>query len=294
VSSLRDRPADEPLFGSWAQDVAEDQGREAAFRWLTLSDEPEAAGLRAALERGFAQAGHSADVLAKGLAHERWGQHAGARAHLLTLALLAHLDLQITSEPELGPKSPDILAARDGAQALLEVRSLTGCGEEPWTRTPGVTRPRRQAPRSGRRSSREKDQRRRAREAAVERAAAAAVNARDLRRSVADAVTTKVDAYAQLVTLPFVVVLYEDTDHQLAELVGDWGPGDGKEPGAWERAVGRFAPLSAVLVLGRELDEDGACLLRAEGVVNGGAKRPLPADLVPLHLAPTRLVAPGP
>ncbi|RKY20817.1 MAG: hypothetical protein DRQ55_06365 [Planctomycetota bacterium] len=291
MSSLRDRPADEPLFGAWALALAEDQGRDAAFRWLARSDEPEARGLRAALEAGFAHAGASRDVLAKGLAHERWGQHAGARAHLLSLALMAQLQLSLTCEPCLGDKNPDLLIARGEQRALVEVRSLTGCGEEPWTRDAA---PRRRAPvrpLRGHGSGREKQARRRARVAASERAQAAADDARELSRAVAQAVSVKVDTYAALAAqheLPLVVLLYEDTDSQLGRVVARWG----RDDGAWARAPERFSALSSVLVVGRGVADDGACLLRAERLVNAHAARPLPDTLLPLRLAPQ--IVPGP
>ena len=318
MGHLPPRPADEPLFGNWARDVAESQQRDAGFRWLVQSADAEAAGLRVALEQGFALAGDSRDALAKGLAHERWGQHAGARGHLLALALCTRLGLSITCEPNLGRKSPDLLVERDGAQALIEVRAMTGCGEEPWD---GASPSRRSAPartapgrplRTNGRASSEKDQRRRARVAAVERAKAEAALQRDLNASVAHAITHKLEVYSELVEqvhLPFVVALYQDTDAQLGELVSRWAlgglagnaggaggagntgnaasanergaRGNHGEPGAWERAPDRFAPLSAVLVFGRDTQLDGTLTFRGERIDNPCARHPLPGALLP-------------
>lgn len=300
MTSLRGRPAGEPLFGPWARGVAEAQGRDAAFRWLALADDGEARCLRAALQQGFAAAGRSADVLAKGLAHERWGQHAGARAHLLTLALLSSRRLSVENEPALGHKSPDLLVAAHGQRLLLEVRALTGRGEAPWERKdapPGSGDGQRVLPiRKSSKAALEKELRRRRKQAAVARAAADAKDSQGLSRSAADAVSAKVDSYAALcheLDLPLAVIVYEDTDHQLAEILGQWALGDGSEPGAWQRRRNRFAALSAVFVLGRDVGPDGECLLRGELLINPSATRRLPANLLPAHLPPTT-VAPTP
>ena len=188
-------PADEPLFGAWARTLAEQQQADAAYRWLVLSDDTEAAGLRRALAAGFALAGPSREVLAKALSHERWGQHAGARGHLLALALLAHEGWSLTCEPSLGGQVPDLLGERQGRRALIEVRSMTGCGAEPWA--DGAATARSVPP--ARRGNSEKQRRQRARLAAVERAAAEKTNRRDLARSVTRAIVNKAEAYAQLV-----------------------------------------------------------------------------------------------
>jgi hypothetical protein len=72
-------------------------------------------------------------VLRKGLLHERWGQHAGALAHLLALGLFAREGFGVVCEPDLGNQSPDLLASKAGADVLVEVRAITGCGRQPWT-----------------------------------------------------------------------------------------------------------------------------------------------------------------
>lgn len=279
--------------------MAAAQDRDAAFRWLALSDEPEAAGLRAALERGFGLAGASLDVLAKGLAHERWGQHAGARGHLLALALLEDPGLTIDCEPDLGGKAPDLLVARrdePATRVLVEVRAMTGRGEEPWhtpprppASTPSVPLRSERLPRSA--AAAERTLRRRARAAAGERAAQAAAHHDGLAASVAHAIVAKVQSYAALVEqahLPFVVALYEDRDHQLADIVARWGLGAAQRgAGLWIQAAEEFEALSAVLVFGRDVGPDGEVLLRGDLLRNPAARHPLPPGLLPDWAPPT-------
>src|SRR5262245_57440566 len=120
-----DPPRVEPLFGEAALAVAERHGSASHYRWLATSGDPEAVALRAALEACFKHAGPRGALLRGALQHERWGQHAGALAHLLTIGLLAAQGWRVSVEPEFGRQSPDVLAVRDGGvRVLVEVRSV--------------------------------------------------------------------------------------------------------------------------------------------------------------------------
>jgi len=104
---MPDEPRADTLFDAESLALAAQQSSESHFRWLATSDDPEAVALREALERGFRHAGARGVALRKGLQHERWGQHAGALAHLLTLGMLAAQGWRVASEPALGGQSPD-------------------------------------------------------------------------------------------------------------------------------------------------------------------------------------------
>ncbi len=288
------------LFNDEALETAARHDSASRFRWLALGDDPEAVALRAGLERGFALAGDSADVLRKGLMHERWGQHAGALAHLLALGMLARQGWAVASEPHLGGQAPDILATRadggrsDGARMLVEVRSITGAGNFPWEV--------RRAPRSpGRATPAQRE--------AEARAAAQAADA--LVEAVDGVLERKAERYATLVqqlALPFVICLYEDKDDQIAPaaarvvfgrdgaldggaFAGRFGGRPGGSLGSSSVGVAGspsggagdgLADVSAVLVFGRLDTNDGALLLRGSVLPNPAARRPLLEDAFPL------------
>ncbi len=271
-----------PLFDAGARDAAERQGPQAHFRWLALSDDPEAAALRAALEPCFALADRSRDALRKGLMHERWGQHVGALAHLLALGMFARQGFRVEVEPELGGQAPDILASRDAgadgrgaARLLVEVRAVSGAGTFPWEERRALQR-----------------------SLAHDREKHAAVQ-----DSVARIIARKAEVYRPLVArlaLPYVICLYEDKDDEISALVrdiafggarggGGSGAGSGgddeRDPdgGAFAQDSARFHSVSAVIVFGRLDTESGELLLRGELIVNPHATAPLPeADAFPL------------
>jgi len=262
----------EPLFNAEACRAAERHGSASHFRWLALSDDPEAVALRAALERCFQLAGRSGGVLRKGLMHERWGQHAGALAHLLALGMLARQGWAVEVEPDLGGQAPDILATRGGgatrgaARLLVEVRAISGAGNFPW-------------------------EERRANHRAADREPA---RREALTDSVAAIIARKADVYRTLVArlrLPYVICVYEDKDDLITSLVLDIAFGRGAGGGRSDAAEGRdadggafahdpahFGAVSALLVFGRVDTESGKLLLRGDLVVNPHAAQPLPPE----------------
>jgi len=277
--------AGEALFNDEALEAAARQGIDSHVRWLALSPDPEAIALRAGLEHCFTFAGRSAGVLRKGLMHERWGQHAGALGHLLTLGLLVRQGWAVTAEPELGGQSPDILATRNAPGAepraatgactghgmppellttaelrmLVEVRAITGAGRFPWEARRELRGPGRASPAE--------------REA---QARATAASAEALRETVAAVLGKKAERYAALVerlALPFVICLYEDKDDQIAGIAREVAFGSASDS---SRIV------SAVIVFGRIDTRDGALLLRGEIIPDPEARFPLPPDAWPL------------
>lgn len=252
-------PSDPPavLFDADARALAARHGSDSHFRWLATSDDPEAVALRAALERCFRLAGTRGAALRDALQHERWGQHAGALAHLLTLGLLAAHGLDVASDPALGNQSPDILAVHDGASLLVEVRAVTGAGTFPWEERRATGRQLSPA----------------AREA--------------LGQSVAGILQKKAETYRPLVerlALPYVIALYEDKDSLISGIARDllYGRGDGRDDsrapdgGAFADAASGLAHVSAVLVFGRLDTPGGELLLRGELLENPRAASPLP------------------
>ncbi len=258
------------LFDEQARRAAAGHARESPFRWLALSEDPGAASLRAALERGHALAGRAARTLAAGLAHERWGQHMGALAHLLALAWLDDEGFEPEAEPELGAagdgaRAPDALARRGALSMLLEIRAITGAGDRPWE---------------------ERRLERRTLAATPERHAA-------LAETVAQVLLKKSARYRDLAArhdLPFVVLLYEDLDDEIAPLVrlaafgrahdGADGPRDARG-GLFDAQRDELAQLSGVVVLRRVDDDSGALRLSGDLVDNPCATRPLPDELFP-------------
>jgi len=124
------------LFDAAARALAEQQDASAPFARLALDESPYAMHRRASLEFGFRLAGHSRETLAKGLHHERWGQHVGAFAQLLALGLFAREGFAVRSEPDVGKQTPDLQIEQAGDSALVEVRAITGCGQTPWEQAP--------------------------------------------------------------------------------------------------------------------------------------------------------------
>jgi hypothetical protein len=266
----------ELLFDAGSQQAAADQDAESHYRWLALSDDPEAVALRAGLERCFHFAGAARDTLRKGLSHERWGQHAGALAHLLALGMLARQGFALQTEPPLGRQAPDVLATRpDGARLLVEVRAITGAGHFPWEarRATGLT-------------------------LAHDPPKHAVVT-----ETVSKVLLRKAETYrplAQELGLPYAICIYEDKDSVIGEIVRDLAFGraagrDGRRaelrgaPGAEPRDPdgGLFAGsrdvfdhVSAVIVFGRLDTDDGALLLAGDVVENPHAGVPLPEPAV--------------
>ncbi len=251
----------EPLFGEAASALAERQGSASHFRWLATSDDPEAVELRAALEWCFKRAGPRGVLLRSGLQHERWGQHAGALAHLLTIGLLAAQGWHVSVEPEFGRQSPDVLAVRDGSvRVLVEVRSITGAGAFPWAERRASGRP-------------------------------LAPDAREaLRETIAGILHRKAEVYRPLVerlAIAFVICLYEDKDTEISALARDllFGRGDGardpSEPrdprgGAFGDPASALAHVSAVIVFGRLDTPGGELRLQGDLLENPSAAVPLP------------------
>jgi hypothetical protein len=269
------------LFNAEALDAAQRQGEASRFRWLALSEDPEAVALRAGLQHCFACAGAGAATLRKGLMHERWGQHAGALGHLLALGMLVRQGWSVSSEPALAGQSPDILASRPGMvpadasavavgapaalRALIEVRAVTGAGTFPW-----------EARREARALSRG---------AQAQARAEAEGRVEALRESVAAVLARKAETYAPLaahLALPLVICLYEDLDDVIAEVVRAIAFGRGGDPrgGAFAGPSGArddgLRAVAAVLVFGRVDTDDGALLLRGHVLHNPSALRPLP------------------
>ena len=259
------------LFDPAAREQAERQGAESHFRWLTLSGDPEAVALRAALESCYPLAGARRELLRNGLQHERWGQHMGALAHLLALGLLVAQGWRVHAEPGFGRLSPDILATpADGAPAapplLVEVRSITGAGSYPWEARRESGRTLAHDP--------EKEQR--------------------VRDTVAKVLTRKAEIYEPLVAqlaIPYVIAIYEDKDSEIAPLVrevafGRAAPGGRDDEGSRDPAGGLLAGalehVAAVLVFGRVDTPDGRLLLRGELVENPRARHALAPGAFPL------------
>jgi hypothetical protein len=252
--------ADERLFDDALLERAAEQGADAPLRWLALSDDPEAVGLRRTLAWCWSLAGHSRAILRQGLLTERWGQHVGAMAELFTLGLLARCGFDTSCDPPFGHQSPDVLATRDGRSLLVEVRAVSGAGDRPWV----------ERARAGRTMTVE------------EQAHLAGVVRRVL--------GVKADAYGALVRkaeLPYLVCLYQDTDTELYSLVPDVvyernvleRGGHRASGGLFADDPARFGAVSAVLVLGR-IDNDAGDVA-FDGVVlhNPRAERPLSALL---------------
>lgn len=315
------------LFDKDAFALAAEHHGDSHFRWLALSSDPAASALRRVLADCWLASGHSRLTLRKGLQHERWGQHIGALAQLLSLGFFRRLGLSVESEPRLARRTPDLCIAAGECRALVEVRALTGCGERPWehplahsiTTKPGVTdhdghRAGQVVPRHLQRS---RARRRAAAQAEAQAEARAALDV-SLADSLARALHDKAAAYRDLCAhrqLPYVICLYQDTDTQIARRVLDWAFGaspsprkrdrrDAREPGngAFARQSAELAHVSAVLVLGRvescepreprsaHRDDDlGATVnLRGELILNPLTLRPLPTVLSP---APLRVFA---
>lgn len=282
--------ADDRLFDDEAREAAGQQGSESHFRWLALSEDREAVELRAALEHCYRLAGDARATLRKGLAHERWGQHVGAFAHLLALGMLAAQGLQVENEPPLGRQSPDVLVTRkDGTRLLVEVRSITGAGHFPWEarRATGLT-------------------------LAHDPEKHALVTA-----SVSKVLLRKAETYRPLVRelgLPYLICLYEDKDSVIGPIVRElaFGRAAGRAAG---RTAGRadgsdeardpdgglfagrreeFDHVSAVIVFGRLDTEDGALRLVGDLIVNPHAGVPLrEPSALPLLREYRRRGAPG-
>ncbi|MGQ0552715.1 MAG: hypothetical protein ACT4PU_05800 [Planctomycetota bacterium] len=242
-----------PIFSPAEQQAALRQGSESHYRWLVLSSDPEAQNLRAAVEQGLHLAGRAGEGLRRGLMHERWGQHIGALAHLLTLGLLDARGFQLECEPLLGGQAPDILATLQTQRLLVEVRAITGAGEFPWRERRALGVEGRDAPQAAQR-----------REALAE--------------TVTRILLKKADTYRDLclrLGLPFVLCLYEDQDDQIAAVVERVTA----ELGLFQAEAERLAQLSAVLTL-RRLDlESGALELRTRLFANPHAARPLDTSL---------------
>lgn len=260
------------LFDAEALAVAERHGSASHFRWLATSEDPEAVALRGALQRGFTLAGARGVELRRALEHERWGQHAGALAHLLMLALLAAHGFEVRAEPALGGQSPDILATRGGASLLVEVRAVTGAGSFPWEERRAT----------GRGLSPE------SREA--------------LTQSLAGILQRKADTYRPLVErlrVPYAIALYEDKDTAIGPLAQDllYGRAESRddsrsaEGGAFGEPASGLVHVSAVLVFGRVDTPGGDLLLRGEVLENPRATVPLPEAARPERLR--RYVANG-
>ena len=233
------------LFGFDAFDEAHLHHASSPWRRLVLGDDPDTVALRAVLERCWQHAGDSRPGLRAGLAHSRWGQYAGALGQLLALGLMRHEGFDVTSEPRLSGRTPDLLIERLGRRALVEVRALTGRGLQPWDDGPThAARPAPPTPRS--KAAAERARRADARRAAARRAEAEAAQALELGESVARALARKASTYAELCAehdLPLIVALYEDTDDQLAQHTLRWLDD--------HTADDALAHLAGVLVFGR-------------------------------------------
>jgi hypothetical protein len=255
-----DPPPVEPLFGAQDRETALRHGSDSHFRWLTTTDDPEAVALRAALQRCFKHAGARGEALRRALRHERWGQHVGALAQLLTLGLLAEQGWSVASEPALGHQSPDILAARDGgARLLLEVRAVTGAGNFPW------------------------EQRRAAGTGLSAQTRAA------LSQTLAAILQKKAETYRPLVerlAIAYVIVLYEDKDSEISALArellfgrGAAGPDEARAApgGLFCDPAGGLAHVSGVIVFSRLDTPGGELRLGGDLLLNPCAREPLPA-----------------
>jgi hypothetical protein len=270
----------ERLFDEAAREDAARQGADSHSRWLALSDDPEAVALREALEHCFTLADSKRGLLRTALMHERWGQHVGALAHLLTLGLLAAQGWGVQNEPGFGSQSPDILATRgevrtDGVAAeslLVEVRAITGAGSFPWER-------------------RRESGRTLAHDPAKEQL---------VLDTVAKVLTRKAETYQALVgqlRIPFALCIYEDKDSELSRLSRElaFGRGVGGGAGGAERSDddardpeggvfsdrARLGHVSGVIVLRRLDTPDGGLLLAGDVIENPFARSPLTADALP-------------
>jgi len=255
-----DPPPVEPLFDDQARAVAESHGSASHYRWLATSDDPEAVELRAALAWCFRHVGPRGALLRGALQHERWGQHAGALAHLLTIGLLAAQGWRVSVEPEFGRQSPDVLAVRDGGvRVLIEVRSVTGAGAFPWAERRatgrGLTEDTREA----------------------------------LGETIAGILQKKAETYRPLVerlAIAYVICLYEDKDTEISAIArdllygrGDGGPdpGEPRDPagGAFHDPASGLGHVSAVIVFGRLDTPGGELRLKGDLLENPAAAVPL-------------------
>ncbi len=260
-----DRVDADRLFDAPLLERARAQGHDAPFHWLALSDDPEAENLRDALEACWPLAEASQTQLRNGLLTERWGQHVGAMAQLFALGMFGHDGFGVRCDPTLTDaegheRCPDILAERDGHAFVAEVRAITGMGRTPW----------------------------KAREL-QRRAGAPPPDLGKLAEVVRDVVVKKADAYRDLVDaldVPYVIVIYADTDAGLPGLLRDvlFGPATERRrrDDRWGQAPGgglfgarrkRLAHVSAVAVFGRVDDDVGSVAFHGEWLVNPHAQR---------------------
>ena len=248
-----------PLFDAVALAAAASHAEDSHYRWLATSDDPEAEALRAGLERCFRLAGARGGELRRALQHERWGQHAGALGHLLTLGLLAAQGWRVASEPEMEGQSPDILALQGDVRMLVEVRSVSGAGAFPWEHRKatgrGLTPDEREA----------------------------------LAQNVALILQRKADIYRPLVqrlAIPYVICLYQDKDTEISSiarelLYGRTASLEALEPrdpagGAFGDDFSDLRHVTAVLVFGRLDTRGGELLLQGDLLENPFATSPLP------------------
>ncbi|GJM23444.1 MAG: hypothetical protein DHS20C15_33590 [Planctomycetota bacterium] len=283
------------LFDAAGLALAADQPSDAPFAQLALDESPYAMHRRASLEFAFRLAGASRETLAKGLHHERWGQHVGAFAQLLALGLFARQGFAVQSEPEIGAQTPDLQIERDGDSALVEVRAITGCGQTPWEDAPHA--PAEELPplpRGLSKAAAAKQMRQRARRRAALQAEAERGADQDLDKTVLRVLEKKAAAYRDVCAeweLPYIIALYEDSDRRLSQIVRAWAYGDGDrelDPHGTPRSVHdphdgaffgdryHFSHVSAVLIFGREAETQNQLLLRGDLLLNPFADEPLP------------------
>ena len=283
------------LFDAAGLALAANQPADAPFAQLALEESPYAMHRRASLEFGYSLAGDSREGLAKGLHHERWGQHVGAFAHLLALGLFARQGFAVKSEPVVGAQTPDVQIERDGDSALVEVRAITGCGQTPWEDTPNVAPEELPPlPRGLSKAAAAKQMRQRARRRAALQAEAERGADQDLDKTVLRVLEKKAAAYRDLCAeweLPYIIALYEDSDRRLSEIVRTWAYGHGDrelDPHGTPRSVHdphdgaffgdryHFSHVSAVLIFGREAESHDQLLLRGDVLLNPFADEALP------------------
>ncbi len=310
------KPSEHALFDQgclvWAQDLPVD----SHVRRLLLSDSPEAMNMRRVLAHCWQLAADSQDVLRKGLLNERWGQHAGAMAHLLAAGVMTREGFELEFEPRIGKQSPDLMLKRPGLRILAEVRSITGRGENPWDHSPecadsfelpraspsGKAGPSSHARHDLRREADKREARARARKRAAERTAAEQAEAHELSDSVVRVLEKKAAAYKELClreALPYIICIYQDTDSQLTSIIADWAFGEAdreQDPeGEWHSTHDpsdgtffgdrwHFGHVSAVLVFGRRDDEEGRLFMRGDLILNPWAEHPLPSNALFPHL----------
>jgi len=296
------------LFDAAARALAEQQDASAPFARLALDESPYAMHRRASLEFGFRLAGHSRETLAKGLHHERWGQHVGAFAQLLALGLFAREGFAVRSEPDVGKQTPDLQIEQAGDSALVEVRAITGCGQTPWEQAPrGASEALPPLPRGLSKAAAAKQLRQRARRRAALQTEAERGADKDLDETVLRVLEKKAAAYRDLCNeweLPYLIALYEDGDTRLSQIVRTWAYGHGArelDPHGVPRSVHdpydgafhgdryHFAHVSAVLVFGREAEAHDQLLLRGDLLLNPFALHPLPDAWSFPHLRRYRL-----